>query len=566
MTDSTRSLPRGPGPAPRGPRRGLRRVLALLGAAAALAVAALLPATPASAHATVVGTNPKAGSVIPTAPAQVTVEFSEPVSMVSEKIRVIGPDGKRHDAEDPRTEGSRVTIPMRPDAPNGTYLVSYRIISADSHPVPGGFTYSVGAPSANPPKLTDAAAEVDPWVRGAVSLSKFAGYAGLVLVVGATLVLGLLWPQRLDRRSPTRLAWWGLGTVAFATVLALVVQAPYRSGRGLFSVSAADLQQVLANEFGTGHLIRLGVIAAVAFLLPPILGGRATKVDAIPAVVLAIIGMGTWPISGHAAASVLPYVSVIADSFHVAGAAIWIGGLVMLFGYLLRQANEVELGAILPIWSRWAMLAVAAVVLAGTVQGLLEVSSLDGLFGTAYGQLLLVKIVLFLLVVGAATYARRLVDEAGTAAAPRRLRQVVLAEVVGTVLVLGVSSVLVQTAPARSATAEGELGAGLPFSGTAVTSLFTLQVELSPARPGPNDLHLYAYTADGQAKNVIEWKATATLPSAGVEEVAIPMVKLTDNHASGQFSPPTAGQWRMKFTARTSDIDEATVTVTVPVS
>ncbi|GGK06394.1 transport integral membrane protein [Pilimelia anulata] len=546
--------------------RWAARLAGLLGALAVAGAAVLLPAVPAAAHAALVATNPKAGSVVPTAPTQVVLEFSEPVTIVPEKMRVIGPDGGRYDADAARGEGARVTIPLRPDAPNGTYLVSYRIVSADSHPVPGGFTYSVGAPSANPPKLGETAERVDPWVRGAVSLAKFLGYAGAALAVGATLVLGLLWPQRLDRRQPIRLAWGGLGLLALGTLLGLLFQAPYAAGRGLFGITVADLEQVLGSEFGTGYLIRLGVLAAIAFLLPPILAGRASKLDAIPTVVLAMVGLGTWGIAGHAAASPVPAVSVVADGFHVAGAAVWIGGLVLLFGYLLRLANDVELGAILPIWSRWAMLAVGAIVLSGTVQGLIEVNTLDGLFGTAYGQLLLVKIGLFLALMGAATYARRLTDRADTAAAPGRLRRVVLAEVAATVVVLAVSSVLVQTAPARSASAQGELGAGLPFSGTVETKLYTLQVDVNPARIGPNDMHVYAYTADGRAQSVVEWRATATLPSAGVEEVGIPLVKLTDNHASGQFAPPTAGQWKLRFTVRTSDIDEASVTITVPIS
>ncbi|HEX5740455.1 MAG TPA: copper resistance protein CopC [Pilimelia sp.] len=565
MTDTPRHRRAACGGDPARPRPG-RRLAALLGAVAALLALVLAPASPASAHATLVASDPEAGKVLPTAPAQVVLRFSEQVAVVAEKIRVVGPDGGRYDAEAPRGAGEQVIIPMRPDAPNGTYLVTYRVISADSHPVPGGFTYSVGAPSANPPRLSDTEERVDPWVAAAVSVTKFGGYAGLVLVVGAAMVLALLWPHRLPRRGPTRLAWAGLGVLALSALLGLVVQAPYRAGRGLLDVSATDLRTVVASEFGTGHLIRLGVIAAVAFLLPPVLAGRATKVDAIPVVVLGIVGVGTWPISGHAAASLLPYVSVVADSFHVAGAAVWIGGLLMLFCYLLRQADEAELDAILPVWSRWAMLAVGAVVLAGTVQSLLEVNSLDGLFGTRYGQLLLAKIALFLVVLGAAGVARRLTDQPGTAGAPGRLRRVVLAEVVGTTLVLGVSAVLVQTAPARSVTADGAIGAGLPFSGTATTSLYTLQVEVDPARVGPNTIHAYAYTPEGAAQPVVEWRASASLPSAGVDDVDIPLVKLTDNHGTGQFAPPTAGKWQFKFSVRTSDIDEATVTVTVPIS
>ena len=56
------------------------------------------------------------------------------------------------------------------------------------------------------------------------------------------------------------------------------------------------------------------------------------------------------------------------------------------------------------------------------------------------------------------------------------------------------------------------------------------------------------------------------LPAAGVEPIDVPLLKLTDNHATGQFTVPTAGEWELRFTLRISEIDQATVTVTVPIT
>ena len=78
-------------------------------------------------------------------------------------------------------------------------------------------------------------------------------------------------------------------------------------------------------------------------------------------------------------------------------------------------------------------------------------------------------------------------------------------------------------------------------------------------------MHLYAYTPDNRPQPVVEWKATAALPSAGIEPIEIPLLQLTDNHATGEISFPSAGEWQLRFTVRTSDIDQATVTATVPI-
>ena len=101
--------------------------------------------------------------------------------------------------------------------------------------------------------------------------------------------------------------------------------------------------------------------------------------------------------------------SVVVDAIHLSSMAVWLGGLVMLVSFLLPQANERELGAILPIWSRWAATAVSALMLAGVVQALIEVASFSGLVTSTYGRLILVKAGLAAAAIGVAAYSRKLV-------------------------------------------------------------------------------------------------------------------------------------------------------------
>ncbi|WP_420118658.1 copper resistance CopC/CopD family protein [Micromonospora sp.] len=545
-----------------------RRRLARLGAAAGLLVTLvallLAPAGPASAHAVLSSSSPVASSVVPSAPSEVVLTFSESVRKVPDKVRVIAPDGSRADRGEPRFEGSVVTIGVDPAGPQGTYLVSYRVISADSHPVSGAFTYSVGAPS-TPPTDSGSDSRADPVVGVGVKVTKYLGYAGLLLVVGPALVLAALWPLRLSRRGPARLLWSGVGLLAVATVAEVWLQVPYTAGGGLFDVTGEGLSEVLGSGYGTAHLIRLGLLVAAVFLLRPLTRGPVGRTDGIILTGLGVAGLFTWPLAGHPAASPAPAVSVLVDAVHLGSMAVWLGGLVMLAGFLLRRADERELGAILPIWSRWAALAVAALLLAGVVQGLIEVASVEALTGTTYGRLLLAKIGLFALVVAVAAYSRQLVRRRTAAARPVPVRRAVWVELAITAVILGVTATLVQTPPARTAV-DGGSGADAGYYSTTLTSpIYSLQVELDPAERGNNSMHLYAYTPDNRPQPVVEWKATAALPSAGIEAIDIPLLKLTDNHATGEFSFPSAGEWQLRFTVRTSDIDQATVTATVPI-
>jgi copper transport protein len=278
-----------------------------------------------------------------------------------------------------------------------------------------------------------------------------------------------------------------------------------------------------------------------------------------------LVGLGTWPVSGHPVASPLPAVAVVVGTVHVAAAAAWLGGLVVLAVFLLRLADQRELGVILPEWSRWAALAVTALLLAGLVQAVLEIGPPEALATTAYGRLLLVKVGLVAVVVAVAGYSRRLVRLRLGASRPGAMRVAVAAEAVVLAGVLAVSSVLVQTTPARTAAASGSESATGDFAATLQSELYSLQVLVEPAERGTNSLHLFAYSPAGGPQLVEEWRATAALPAAGIEPIEVPVVPLTDNHAIGEVALPVAGEWELRFTLRVSEIDQASVEVTVPI-
>lgn len=531
----------------------------ILAAAAGLIVLLGLQ-TPAHAHAALLRSTPAAGSVVQEAPTEVVLTFSEPVSPVNDKIRVIGPDGKRVDDGKPVADGPALKIKLKDGLARGTYLVSFRVISADSHPVPGGFTFSFGQTSATP--VGEITPEPGNTVRNLIGVAKYLSYAGVALLTGAVFALTLLWPARLQRRGAKRVMWAGFGLVAFATAAGLYLQVPYTNGTGLFDVDSSSFQDVMASRYGIALLVRLGVLAVAAIMVRPLINGTSTVVDQVLVVIVATIGALTWPLAGHPAGSPVPAVSVVADAVHLGGIAIWLGGLVMLFAFLLRQTEDHEQAAILPVWSRWAGLAISAVILAGVVGALIEVGTFAALFGTTYGILMLVKVGLVALILGAAAMARKFVQSGQGV----KVRKFVTIELAVAALVLGVTAALTQTTPARTAEAIAQTPpAPAIYTVTLDSSLYKLTVEIDPAQRGNNLVHTYAYDKNNQPLKVVEWKVTAALPSAGVEPIDVPMLRINDNHASGAITLPTAGGWVFSFTARISDFDQDTVSTTVPV-
>ena len=553
----------------------------------------LLASSPAAAHAALSSTDPPQNAILASPPGAITLTFTEGVRAVSQRIKVIGPDRSVVSTGNPTATGSKLTIPVRTDAGKGTYLVTYRVISADSHPIGGSFVYHVGAPSADPPQEGQAAiTKVDPVVAWTLGAARYLGYVGLVLLIGPMLFLARLWPARLSRRVPAQMVATGLGLLAFSTVAEMYLQGPYTAGTGLFGADADAVLNALGGSYGTTHTVRLGALAAIAVLLRPFVRPQGpSTVDLAVVSFFAVVGLGTWPLSGHAGVSPAPAVSLIADAGHLASMGVWLGGLVMLVGVLLRRANARELGAILPVWSNWAMMAVIVLALTGVAQAIIEVASFGPLFDTRYGQLVLAKVALLALVLVVAWYSRRLVlapaqkalvgvgggaadgpedldedlDEDGEPPADppvRSLRRSILAELAITGVVLAVAAALVQTPPARSvADAPPQ-----PYAVTLTTDLYRVRMELDPAREGGNSLHLYAYNPAGEPQAVVEWTFTATPTDGSIDALDVPLLPVTADHAVGEPTFPTPGEWEIKITLRLSETDQATVSQKVKIS
>ncbi|WP_412746446.1 copper resistance protein CopC [Krasilnikovia sp. MM14-A1004] len=535
-------------------------IVAVLAGAAAL----LLPTTPAYAHAAMVAAAPAAGSVVGASPTEVTVVFSEPVTPVAGRVQVLAPDGTRISGA-ASAEGTVLRIPVRrADRPLGTYLVSYRVISADSHPVGGALTFSVGAPSARPAEPQ--AVGVHPSVAVAVPAARFLGYAGLTLAVGPALLLALLWPRRLPRRGPIRLVRTGLGLLAVSTLAGLWVQAPNSSGDPLWQTSPGELGDVLASPYGLALVARLALLAIVAVLLPPVLHGTAGRGRALTVTGLTLAALVTWPLTGHAVAAPLSGVVAAADVVHLAAMAVWLGGLVTLAVFLLRRAHPRVLAVLLPSWSRWAALAVVWLVGGGVVQAVVQVGSVPAMWRTDHGRLLLAKVAVLTLTLGAAAYARRLVRR-DPAAGLSRLRRTVAVEAAATCVVLGLSAVLVQATPGRSVAAERAATSNSGVSQTLSCPLFTLQFNVYPVEVGENNtVHAFVYTPAGAPLPAEEWTITTRLTGTDIEPVRTAMLPLVPrHHAVGALTFPLAGTYEVKFTVRVSDIDQGTVTTTITV-
>lgn len=580
----------------------VRRAAAVLLVAATLVV---LFASPASAHATLLQSDPGPGAVLARSPSAITLRFDSPVSAALGAVRVYDRGGSRVDTGGTEVQGPVVRLRVSGLA-KGSYVVTWRVTSADTHPVAGAFTFQIGnAGNASSPAARTLAQRLlaqqggDPVVGMAYGLTRWLVFAGLALLLGGVAFALGVWPGARTSKRARRLvigAWLALVT---GTVAGMFLYGPYVAGLGLGDVTHFSLlTHTVGIRFGQVALGRL--VLLVVFL--PVLYAATVRADqvprrlarvVVPLAVLVGVGLAATPgYAGHAVTGRWVTLAIVADTLHVLAAGVWLGGLVLLVAVLLPGRGVAQLRDALPRWSRVAAGCLAVIVASGTFQAWRQVGSLGELRSTDYGRLLIVKVIVFAGMVVLASFSREIVvhlfpasrigsrravpvvaggaddfapdgDPAtGEARTLRTLRRSVWVEIAAGAAVLAVTALLVNAPPARTDAATGTTAnlveTTLRSSGLSVDVLFT------PGKTGVNDLHVSVLTSNGKPRTVQNLRLTLDLAARKIPPLVVPLTSLGTGHylASG-FTVPLAGSWRVTARPLLSQFDERTLTATV---
>lgn len=397
--------------------------------------AQLVAAAPAAAHAELLSTDPHDGARLARPPTQVTLRFSEPVTVPDGGFRLVGAHGAVLPTRPPVEAGSTVRWTM-PRLAHGSYRVDWRVVSDDGHPVSGSLSFGVDV---RPVPGHGTVVGVLSWP---VTAARLGGYLGFVLVAGVVGLVLLCWPEgRREHRTRTLLRV-GLVLGAVSTVAALLLQGPYSAGQPLTRVFDRFLMtEVVHTPFGAWTELRILVFLLLGAVLWPAasLESRVTRWIAGTGVVAAA---ATYSGTGHAAGTggIGGIGARAVDSVHVLAAGVWVGGLLALVvASTSRSARPTRVA--FTAFSRVALLAVLALVTTGLVNSLLRLGAVPQLWRTGYGELLSLKLALVALALGAAALSRRRLNRGSEPWASVRV------EAVATLFVLAVTAVLASTAP-----------------------------------------------------------------------------------------------------------------------
>ncbi|MFF5407128.1 copper resistance CopC/CopD family protein [Streptomyces misionensis] len=395
----------------------LRNLLLLL---LAVTGTLLAGAGPASAHAALTGSDPAQGVVVAQPPARVSLTFSEKVAMNEGSLRVLDPKGRAVQTGAPaNVRGTTYAVNLESGLGKGTYTVTYQVVSADSHPVAGAYTFSVGAPSKT--VVPDAATAVGGGIVGGLyAFGRYVSYAGFIVLAGGTAFVLVCWRRGAGVRALQRLVVGGWLALTAATLWLLLLRGSYTTTGKLADVfDLGLLGQVLQTKPGAALVSRLLLLAAAALFIAVLFGSYQRREEGaekrdltfglgIGGVVVAAGLATSWAVSEHASVGLQPGIAMPVDVVHLLAVAAWLGGLAALLVALYRApaGAPVEAAAVRR-FSRLAFGSVLVLVVTGVYQSWRQLGSWSAFTGTRYGQLLLAKIALVALMVGVASASRR---------------------------------------------------------------------------------------------------------------------------------------------------------------
>jgi copper transport protein len=550
----------------------MSRIARQLVAALAILVGVLaLGTTAASAHATLESSSPADGQSVLTSPSEIRITFSEAVTTISGGLSVLDADGKTVDTGNSEIVGGRTLVaPISETLSDGTYVATYRVLSADGHPVSGSILFGVGNGaldrSAQPSSSGDRLWEI---IGG---ISRFIMYLAALVAAGVAFFLAFIHDRAEDRWRIVPFVRIGSILALFSAIGIVMSQAALLTGKGAGAVTDSNVLRDVLNQNLGWSLALLMIGLAAVHLSTDIPKKVVAKSLALSGGLAATVSFAVW---GHATELSPTAISLAADAIHATAAALWLGGLVGLVMVLsLRTPETVRSTAgIIGRFSLMAFWSVIALTIAGltlTITG--SDANLNLILTTTWGQLVLAKIGLTLIVVLIAAWNRRTLVPSLTSPTANTdelavrwatLLRTIRTEAVLLVAVLALTAIVVNVPPARTAVVAKTDRVDI----TQRVDTGNVQLSVDPAIVGPNTVSVRYTDGTGQPINVAtSMSIEFSQPSAGLE----PITRQVPASEPGVFviqgnELSIPGTWTITIAVRTSDFTEQRTSFEVPV-
>lgn len=501
---------------------------------------ALCLATAAHAHAVLLGAEPADGSVVKQAPKTLLLRFNEAVAPTA--VSLLDARGKPRDVAIQAVDQS-VIVTLPADLPEGTQVVSYRVVSQDGHPVAGSLLFSIGVVTGSAVPAGDSMIDVLVW------LARICVYIGLFTGVGG--VFCAAWISHGP--AGERLIMWSLAIGLVGAVASLGLQ-----GIELLNLPLSGLLTWAAWASAAATSLFPAMLLAIAAMLISAIAWRSPSIGAAwlrTAVAMVCVGL-SFAVSGHAATASPQWLTRSALFIHSVGLAFWMGALAPLA--VLAWQRKDSLLRVLQRFSTAAVPVVALIALSGLALAVVQLESFGALIDTSYGNILLFKLVLVTLLLVLAAL-NRLVFTPAIAREFHRTRPLQRSIALEFVLMIGVLCLVALwrfTPPPRALA----MSTDVPLAVHIHTDAAMFQVLIGPGKVGSNDFTLQLMNGDASPFAAKEATLTLSLPDRGIEPMERSATLGPDGYWHLRKVPlPVPGRWHMQIDALVTDFKKVTL-------
>jgi copper transport protein len=484
--------------------------------------------------------------VLEQSPKEIVLNFGEAVEVSFGSIRLFDSNSQSVALPTPKFVEANGAIDAKtirveiPELQSGSYLVVWRVVSADSHPVQGAFAFQIGTKGLNLESLSEeilASSSAPFAVRLTMGIARWLSFLGVMVMVGAMLLA-----TRIVGFSRVDKIIFGSWITAFVgSTLVLLLQAPYALGQAM-SVgevfSAVD--DVLQTRLGTWLVVRGTILLAFLILIRQ----RNLHDKSIYRMAAILLGIGlfaTFSISGHPGMREFSALSIGTDIVHFLSVSAWMGGLVTLV--LLGRKWQSESSLVISWFSFTATISMPIMVATGVAQAWRMMEGFQNIFSTTYGIVLSVKVLLVVVAIAAGTRARQVfkskkVDQ-------QDLREIkfsrtVLAESMIGIAVLAVTAVLVSVPPLS-------VSGAAAFETSIVQANVIADIRVTPARVGEVEVHILLSPPGGSLQSITEATARISLVAEEIPAIPIEVQLVGTNHFQAALLVPRAGDWLLEI-------------------
>ena len=527
-------------------------ILALL-----LAFLAFVPDA-ARAHALLIGSDPKDGDVLKDPIDTIVLNFNETVVPVD--VRVLdGAGSVIAETRNVRVRDSEMRINLPAEMPKGTYLVTYRVRSGDSHPVAGSFYFSLGYATDHPPMAPETQALEGIWRTADWSLRTL-NFAALIAACGGTLFAVFVaggasrWLRRYVITSAALTAFTAVFDVGVhGALLALTPLGELFTARPWQVGAETSLTPAAAIAIGGAVLLALSIrrIARPFFQVTAIIGAAITA--------------ASLAASGHVGGADPAWLANSSLGLHVLTVSFWIGALWPLLRIIAAAPQDASRA--LTRFSAFAMPNFAVLLLSGLTVAVLQVQEFAGLVTTDYGRMLLIKLALVAGLAALAAYNRQRLLGRLREDRDRTLvlfRRTIRAELALAFLILGVTAGLGFTTPPRAGAPADqhahhhETPEGAGITAEAVSGVYTANLAVAPGRAGLNTIEIMIHDAKGKPIKSPEVTAAVTKNDQGIEAFPRTAEAITGDRYQFAFVPmPYPGKWQIRVDVLVNDFEKA---------